>query len=493
MDLRIKAGHLLVMLAVGAAFLSRGILVLDPDFGWHLRMGQIISLTGVPNTDPFSYTMPSFPFVDHEWLTNWGIYKLYGFTGMTGLAIIGAGITVAALVIAAAGSKGKWMAVPVLLSAGVLIHRGGVRPQILDWVFLTLVLRLFEDMRRWDKWKWVWPAVMLLWANLHGGFPVGIAVSALILGLRAVQEKKFKLQDGVIWLTGLAATFANPNGWRLWQEVISQAALSGFFRKTIMEWQPFWAQAEMSYWILGTLAASVVYRYRERVKLWEAGLLAGLFLSGITALRHMSLFAVAAIPFTVKGFSWMEEEFGKEKEMKRRWQKFYQMLTVMAAVLFVVETAVDWKNALNMREGKFYPTEAVRIVEEIPISERVMAEYGWGGYLIWKIPDRKVFVDGRMAGWRWEAPEGESDWAFQDYLKVAEGSEGWEEVLDTNQVKWVLWGREEEQEDTGWLDRLIKGKFPEVVPLEKRLAEKGWIREYEDKWAVLFRRQGENK
>src|SRR3989337_506611 len=56
-----------------------GLHQLDPDFGWHVTMGRLISENGIPKTDPFSYTMTSFPFVDHEWKTCHRIRKGVGF------------------------------------------------------------------------------------------------------------------------------------------------------------------------------------------------------------------------------------------------------------------------------------------------------------------------------------------------------------------------------------------------------------------------------
>src|SRR3982751_5366213 len=61
---------------------------LDPDFGWHLRLGQITLQQGIPQTDLFSYTMPHYKMVNHEWLVDMGIAKLFPFFGLDGLAVM---------------------------------------------------------------------------------------------------------------------------------------------------------------------------------------------------------------------------------------------------------------------------------------------------------------------------------------------------------------------------------------------------------------------
>ncbi|MFH1856275.1 MAG: hypothetical protein ABH836_03465, partial [Candidatus Omnitrophota bacterium] len=53
----------------------------DPDMGWHIRNGQDILRWGVPHGDLFSYTMPGYPWVAHEWLTDVGFYLIYSHWG----------------------------------------------------------------------------------------------------------------------------------------------------------------------------------------------------------------------------------------------------------------------------------------------------------------------------------------------------------------------------------------------------------------------------
>src|SRR3989344_1743804 len=78
---------LLVVIAFGI-FVYKAYVFLDPDFGWHYRMGEVITNTGIPKTDPFSYTMASFPFVDHEWLANKLVYFSYDAVGFFGLSLL---------------------------------------------------------------------------------------------------------------------------------------------------------------------------------------------------------------------------------------------------------------------------------------------------------------------------------------------------------------------------------------------------------------------
>ena len=68
----------------------------DPDFWWHLRTGELIVTSGLPSTDPFSWTAGGTAWVMHEWLSEallYAVYTVFGYVGsvlMFGFAATGA-------------------------------------------------------------------------------------------------------------------------------------------------------------------------------------------------------------------------------------------------------------------------------------------------------------------------------------------------------------------------------------------------------------------
>jgi len=61
-----------------------------------------------------------------------------------------------------------------------------------------------------------------------------------------------------------------------------------------------------------------------------------------------------------------------------------------------------------------FPYEKVQEIKRLGIEGDMFNEYDWGGYLIWKLPEYKTFVDGRMPSWRDDT--GYS--AFEEYLEI---------------------------------------------------------------------------
>jgi hypothetical protein len=74
------------LVLVLGAFIWKGSVGLDPDFGWHIRSGEYILENGIPSFDPLSYTMPSFPFIDHAWGSSILFFLFYPVVSLCGLS-----------------------------------------------------------------------------------------------------------------------------------------------------------------------------------------------------------------------------------------------------------------------------------------------------------------------------------------------------------------------------------------------------------------------
>src|ERR1700733_10333964 len=80
---------LIVILFYFGLFVYKDTVTLDPDFGWHLQFGRLVLKTHiVPVDDTYSYTMPSYHFVNHEWGADILIASVYDRFGMGTLIVI---------------------------------------------------------------------------------------------------------------------------------------------------------------------------------------------------------------------------------------------------------------------------------------------------------------------------------------------------------------------------------------------------------------------
>jgi hypothetical protein len=81
-------------------------------------------------------------------------------------------------------------------------------------------------------------------------------------------------------------------------------------------------------------------------------------------------------------------------------------------------------------EAETFPQAAVEWIRGHPIKGNTLSEYSWGGYLSWKLPEDKVFVDGRTDLF--------GDQIIGDWRQVVQAEDAMMEILDDWEVKRVL-------------------------------------------------------
>ena len=177
----------LIILFCGIFYLSLRPII-DPDFWWHLRTGQLIVQTRlIPKIDPFSYTATGKQWLTHEWLSEIFIYKSFESGGFGLLILIFSVIITTSFVFSYFRcpdvSKPYIAGFAVLLGALTSIPIWGVRPQMLTLLFTSIFLFLLDHFRQNENFKTLIPLPLLtiLWVNLHAGYILGIAIEIIYI------------------------------------------------------------------------------------------------------------------------------------------------------------------------------------------------------------------------------------------------------------------------------------------------------------------------
>lgn len=488
----------LIFALIFLSFSFYGVRNLDPDFGWHVRMGELISTSGIPKTDPFSYSMPSFPFVDHEWLTNVVLAKLYPIVGHLGLAIIFSFIALSALLISLKTIKETFVfknfnfylkSGLFLLASGTVFPFFGVRPQVISWLFLAILLKIVSDPVFWAKWRFVLPFFFIVWANLHGGFALGIFTLFFVMCLRLFQ-KVLQWQDFLAVFFCLIATFITPYGARLWGEVFMQLS-DGGLRFKIAEWTPAFLNINFPFMALASLSFLILFRYRKTISFEKISLYTVFLLAAISSQRHVPLWAILSLPLMFEGLGLLYQQIRAIKDGSVRFNKVANFLFIGSLLLFVVQSLI-FITPGSLAEKNFYPAKAVDFLKDNLSEGQVFSNYNWGGYLIWKLPGKRVFIDGRMPSWRWRknAPT-ESANAMEDYEKILKGETPFSEVEKKYNITTVLFPS---RRPPNPFERL-ESKLWELLGKKTNndflgeLVKNGWQKIYEDKTAVIYQKK----
>jgi len=482
---------------------------LDNDLGWRITTGEAILKNGVPRVDPFSYTMPGYPWVEHSWLTDVFVFLIYKVSGFSGLAFLSSIFIVGylALSLSLIGVDDRFeknfpknnitfivLVLPILILCITGLFRfSGIRSQVVTWFFTAVLLRTFLNESLWKKFKWWTPVLFLIWANFHGGFAAGLAVLCLVIFFKSYQ-KELSLSDLLVVLLSFALTLINPYGIDIYKEIWNTLTNSTS-RMYITEWKSFFDFFEWSSLVFLVLSLSLVFRYRRKfskeIKLIYLSFLLAFFLS----VRQYPLWLITAMPLTILAVFFFYKEIKKSKESLRRFMGVYKFLICFCFVLVFLEGTIAINDALKPL-NKSYPVQGISYIQSNLPEGNLFAEYDWGGYLIWKLPQKKVFIDGRMTHWKDE----NNFAASNQYFGIFEGSVDYKAVFEKYQVKTVLLKVDRKKYDNlktsdNFFDRVFAGLYAKrrgKFNIVQSLRDDGWKEIYEDGTSVVFTKEDQN-
>lgn len=483
-------GMIIVLLVSFLIYFVKGIIFLDPDFGWHVKIGELITSSGFLFRDPFSYTMPSFPYIDIQWFSNVIFHSIYSLAGMYGLSLIYSLLMFLALVviIKSLGKKIIYWEVPVILTIGILFSFFGVRPQVASWFLWALFLGITLNEYWWKKWRFFLPPLTLLWVNLHGSFALSIT-TLLLIGAVRLYQKKLRKDFILLILLSTLASFVNPYGPRIWHEVWLQMSDSSL-RWSILEWQPVFLTLDLVFFIYATLSVMLVLHNRKKFRPEELVLYFFFLVQAVSSIRHIPLWTILSLPMTIASFGYTLDTVNKIPQAISRFNKIYQYTLYAAVVILFLQSILVLKSAMAFGEETFYPKIAVIYLRENLPQGNLFSEYGWGGYLIWKLPERPVFIDGRMPSWRYKLnPPDETGYAMKDYTGLLNGEIAYRDVFEKYSITAVLWPKNRQMGYFEAFAAKISERFfgkKEQFDLLKALKKDGWQMVYEDKISIVF-------
>ena len=399
----------------------------DPDTYWHLASGKwMVDHGQLLRADVFSSTVNGQPYSVGEWLGQIVLYLSYLAGGWTGLVILrGLLVGVCAFFltrVALRSGAPVIVAVPVTCAALILSEIVWTdRPHLFTLALFPLMLDLLL-LARAGRYRLLLavPPLILLWTNLHGGYAVGLALIG-IFALEALLTRRNFMAFAITASTALAASLVDPGSLGLGAAAAHATAPPRF----IVEESPPDVTRPAGFvfaaFIIGTLALAM----RGGGTLLDLLLLAPLLWLGLSAQRHMPYFAFAAVPFISAALprAWapLEAWLARRRPYPRAAVVgFGAGVAAMAIVSLAFVPSAPNESA--------YPTSALGAVRSS--SGVLLNEYDWGGYLIWRVPERPVFVDGRLFPFL--------PGVFADWREAVELGPGWKAVLDRYKVDQVL-------------------------------------------------------
>lgn len=451
----------------------------DGDFYWHIKTGEWIwQQHEIPTSDPFSYTVADVnPFRPDSqrvqfvlrgyWLGQLLLFSLWELGGLPALVIFRALLFAAVLTFLYAWMRrittGLTPLVAVFLVGNVLLDFLGQRPQIFSFAFFALLLLLLERVAACRggipaKYLVGLPLLMLVWANTHGAFLVGVAMIGIYGAdhLLRVCLKKEEIDRQLLLLLAASVllTLLNPNGYLAATEFVR--TLPAYAGTVFENLSPVTAALKLRkyhayYWAFLLLLLLAGCLRSRRIRPVHLAVLLSLAVLSLTAIRHIPflLFAAPLLVVSAPAVAWN----------RARWFLAVLLLVVWAAT-------ANYKNVFNFAPHRHFPVAASKFLNAARPAGNLFNFYDWGGYLMVHSPGYKVFVDGR----------GLAEEFTLMHEQVMNGPQ-WREILNHYKVNTVI------VPGTNSFKGTLNGIVANLV------ADQAWSLIYFDDVAIVFARK----
>ncbi|HEV8429620.1 MAG TPA: hypothetical protein VGQ41_17090 [Pyrinomonadaceae bacterium] len=387
--------------------------IVQHDMWWHLRTGQWIQAhKWVPYHDWFSsYGMGKF-WAAYSWLFEVVLADFFSQFDLAGvlLYVFVLMVSITTAVFLLVRKCDCRLALAVALTAIVILALSPMvspRPWLFTILLFTVELTVIVEAKRSRNYRvlFLLPLIFGLWANVHIQFIYGL----FVLFLATLEGPLTRLigrfvqveidgpplpmsRLGVITVASIVATFINPYHIRIYSVLLDTVRLTGLYDQ-ITELQALGFRSFPDWLLLSlTLGAVFVTGRRRRIDiLMSLLLMLGIFLS-FRSKRDAWFVAIVAIIIISRSFAAVSES--RANPLLRG-----DLLLVSIAIILTSGSAFviarGSNEALAREVSANFPVGAVQFIRDHNFDGPLYNSFDWGGYLIWKLPNLPVSIDGR--------------------------------------------------------------------------------------------------
>lgn len=396
------------LLAALGALLVIAATTADPDLWGHVRFGaDILDQRAIASRDPYSFTSDR-PWVNHEWLAELLMGLAYRLGGAAGLVALKTLAVVAAMVLVSTSLRRvSWRpldhdALVGLAILATLPRTHMVRPQVFSVLLFAALLSILTRADRGDRRALILlPAVMAAWANLHGGWIVGLAMLSIWTAVRFLRrgpESIGRHRLVLLWLACVAATLINPYGVGLWTFLGETVGLS---RPQINDWAPLLdLSAPLVVLAAVTAATAVAALAKARRGADPAYVLIVAALGALTLRvgRIDAFFAIAVVmllgPYLGRARAAAAPGAAPRRPWRGRGALAAGAVAVVAGAGLLLSGAAARVTCVAVSDAP-EPQSTAFLARHAPRAN-VLTHFDWGQYAIWHLgPRLRVSMDGR--------------------------------------------------------------------------------------------------
>ncbi len=449
-------------------------LLQDADTGYHIRVGQwVLQNHSAPVHNLFSFAAPELRWYAFEWLSQVGFAALFGWGGLKAVVLFSGVVLAATFTIVL--WHAVWRGANILVSVALVLAAGSAsalhfhaRPHIFTMLLLAITTWIIaRDRLEHTALLWILPAIAILWANLHGGFAFFLVLAALLVVGCALEGRwKEVRRYGLLLILSGAAITVNPYGIHLPLHVF-EVARAKWMLSLVDEFKApdFRSESHLAFMALLFLSLAVVVPLLRKNRVTEVLWILFLGYSSLISVRHITVFAIVCVPIIAVEWTALLGEWEAARPLRDAFRISSDQLAHFSIwpVVFLCGIAlaggIAWPTDFDSQD---FPVAIAKTAPQALLDRsRIFAPDQWANYLVFKNPNRRVFLDTQHQMY------GEK--ILTDALGMMAGRRDWRERLDHYGIEVVLC------EPDAALASLLE-------------RDAGWRKVAEDKQAMLFAR-----
>jgi hypothetical protein len=438
----------------------------SPDYWWTVKLGEyFLDTVRMPPQDWLTFTATRTPFIEQRWLADILLAIVHRAAGLEGALLLRAvlqTLVTAGLFFACrrTGAGAPAAAIACLLAVPLIAGGTTVRPQLLA---VPLFLLFLLGTTVWCERRWTLvalPLAMVVWANIHGSFPLGLALVGIALVGRGweIGRAHWRTDEQLRYLVllvavCLAAPLVNPFGldlftWLFDYTYMTANPASIGLPAPSTEWLPTSLATihGKAFFVSVLVLAVVLVRVGPRspadsLRLLFFGVLA------LQSVRSTLWWALVMAPMLAWGLSqwtWARRSPAPSSASQRAGVPALNAL-IVGGLLAIAVLSLPW----------FRPAGLLFTLQQWPIADptlpvalgdeaaklsatRIYAHVGWGGYLDWRLaPRQRLFWDVRTEP---HPPE-----VIRDYVTIAFAQPNWGDLLAAYDIDALILDRREQR------------------------------------------------
>lgn len=412
----------------------------EPDMWWQLLTGRWMLENGeVTKTDMFSYTMEGTKWVNVKWLyevlvafmeKGLGPHAVMLLQSLVNIAIVYLLLRILTAVTKHLGQQTSTLfsTTAVLAFLAICEFRMAGRPEMISHLFTilyTFILWQSHDFS-WKKIWWLIP-LQCLWANMHEGYPVGMAIIGMYIAggfiAHLLNKDKGYLQSVIrlcILFLGMgAAVLINPNFIELWQhsaEIFRQLSVNKYTTELFSVAQPEYWNVQGKAHIILLVSVSLFWIVRIIQNKKEANpivfnpLLTG-YLIAISVMGYLSLTANRNIPFAQIVLMpsvplmliWLTKTLKLQtNDTYNKVAKQTALISAALGIIFYLLIVSNKYYSFTESPNKYgihlntlnNPTSSSEFIKTYNLKGPAFSDYFVSSYLLWDLyPNFKSYID----------------------------------------------------------------------------------------------------